>query len=76
MSRPEPQATLRFHSGDFEVVAPGAYVRCAVTGERIPLDELRYWSFERQEAYLNAEAATRRAMDVGAREPETGEAAS
>ncbi len=76
MSGPDLPATLRYRSGDFEIIMPGAYVRCAVTGERIPLGELRYWSFERQEAYLNAEAATRRAVDVGAREPPTGEVAS
>lgn len=76
MLRPDSRATLRYRSGDFEVVIPGTYVCCAVTGERIPLDELRYWSFERQEAYLNAEAATRRAMDAGALEPSAGEAAS
>ena len=29
----------------------------AVTGGRIPLHELRYWSVERQEAYVDAEAS-------------------
>jgi hypothetical protein len=41
-------------------VRPGQYVICAVTGASIPLDELTYWSAERQEAYASAEAATRR----------------
>ena len=69
MSGPDLPATLRYRSGDFEIIMPGAYVRCAVTGERIPLGELRYWSFERQEAYLNAEAATR--TGGGCRRPGT-----
>ena len=30
---------------------------CAVTGARIPLHELRYWSVERQEPYVDAEAS-------------------
>jgi hypothetical protein len=35
-------------------------VRCAVTGEPIPLEELRYWSVDRQEAYANADAVLAR----------------
>jgi hypothetical protein len=35
-------------------------VRCAVTGRTIPLDELRYWSVELQEAYADAESSLRR----------------
>jgi hypothetical protein len=38
----------------------GAFVRCAVTGTPIPLEELKYWSVERQEAYVNPEAVLRR----------------
>jgi hypothetical protein len=33
------------------VVSPGTYVRCAITDVRIPLDELKYWSVDLQEAY-------------------------
>lgn len=51
------EARIRYLDGDFQVVSPGAFVRCAVTGEAIPLDELKYWSVARQEAYLNAEAS-------------------
>jgi len=29
----------------------GNLVRCAVTDARIPLDELKYWSVDLQEAY-------------------------
>lgn len=51
------QATLHYGSSDFTIMEPGAYVICAVTGENIPLDHLRYWSHERQEAYKDAEAS-------------------
>ena len=37
------------------MVRPGAFVRCAVTGLPIPLEELKYWSVDLQEAYLNPE---------------------
>jgi hypothetical protein len=39
------------------VLSDGDHVRCAVTGRRIPLDTLRYWSVARQEAYADAEAS-------------------
>jgi hypothetical protein len=50
------EADVKFLDGDFRVVKPGAYVRCAVTGQAIPLEELKYWSVERQEAYATPEA--------------------
>jgi hypothetical protein len=37
-------------------------VLCAVSGEKIPLDALRYWSATRQEAYATPEIATRRLL--------------
>ncbi len=48
------EARIRYLDGDFQVTSPGAFVRCAVTGESIPLDELRYWSVARQEPYVSA----------------------
>lgn len=51
------EARIRYLDGDFQVTGPGAFVSCAVTGERIPLDELRYWSVERQEPYVDANAS-------------------
>jgi len=36
------------------------YVRCAVTDVRIPLDELKYWSVDLQEAYALASAVLQR----------------
>lgn len=54
------EAKIEFLDGDFRILRPGAYVRCAVTGEAIPLDELRYWSVDRQEAYANPAASMKR----------------
>jgi len=58
MSR-ETEARLHYRDGAFDIVFPGSYVLCAVTGIRIPLERLRYWSVERQEAYVDAGAALR-----------------
>lgn len=51
------EAQLHFGSSDFTILEGGAYVICAVTSEHIPLEELRYWNDDRQEAYKDAAAA-------------------
>ena len=51
-------AVLRYDTPDFEVVKGGTFVLCAISGERIPLDRLTYWSAEFQEAYSGAVEAT------------------
>lgn len=53
----EGEATLSYGDSDYEVVRPGRFVTCAVTGEPIPLPELRYWSVDRQEPYATVQAA-------------------
>ena len=54
------EADVKYLDGDFRVVRPGAFVRCAVTSVPIPLEELKYWSVEEQEAYASPEAVMRR----------------
>ena len=58
------EARIRYLDGDFQILAPGAFVRCAVTGREIPLDELRYWSVARQEAYADAAASLTRHLET------------
>jgi hypothetical protein len=59
------EARIRYLDGDFQVLSPGAFVRCAVTGESIPIDELKYWSVERQEAYASAEISLKQELQAG-----------
>ncbi len=54
------EAQVRYLDGDFRVVRPGSYVRCAVTGEAIQLEELRYWDVDLQEAYSTPQAKLER----------------
>jgi hypothetical protein len=54
------EARLRYLDADFQVLQEGEFVRCAVTGQPIRLDRLRYWSVALQEPYVSAEAAFRR----------------
>src|ERR1035438_8150971 len=61
--RPTPmpgEADVKYLDGDFRVVRPGAFVRCAVTGVPIPLEELRYWNVDLQEAYASPQAVLQR----------------
>jgi hypothetical protein len=67
MSGHTREAKIHYLDGTFRLLAAGDHVRCAVTGAIIPLDELRYWSVQRQEAYADAAAsleAERRAGNV------------
>ena len=50
-------AKLHYLAGTFRVLSAGDHVICAVTGKAIPLEQLRYWSVARQEAYASAEAS-------------------
>src|SRR5262245_9277883 len=54
------EAEFKYLDVYFRVVRPGAFVRCAVTGLPIPLEELKYWSVDLQEAYVNPEAVLQR----------------
>jgi hypothetical protein len=65
MERDQGEARLRYLDGDYDVVIPGAYVVCAVTGIHIPLDALRYWSVDLQEAYASPALATKRMQEKG-----------
>lgn len=62
--RPSSEAVLRYLDGDYEIVKHGAYVSCAVTGEPIALDELRYWSVARQEAYASGLISFERELEL------------
>lgn len=55
-------ARLHYMANGFRLLSPGDHVLCAVTGKAIPLDELRYWSVIRQEAYASAEISTQAAL--------------
>ncbi len=58
MSNTDRPARLHFMANGFRVLTPGDHVVCAVSGARIALDDLRYWSVARQEPYAGAALAT------------------
>ena len=61
----EGLAEVEYLDGEYHVVKPGSFVICAVTGTHIPLDALRYWSVDLQEAYASPEIATKRFRETG-----------
>jgi hypothetical protein len=63
--RPEGLAQVEYLDGEYHVVKPGSYVICAVSGIHIPLDALRYWSVDLQEAYATPQIATKRLQETG-----------
>ena len=65
MNASERPAELRYGPNGFQVMRPGPFVLCAVSGQRIALDELRYWSAVRQEAYATCDLATKRLLGQG-----------
>ena len=57
MSNGGREARVHYMPGTFRVLSAGDHVRCAATGQPILLEELRYWSVARQEAYATAQAS-------------------
>ena len=57
MSGGRRQARVRYLDGTLRLLSDGDFVLCAVTGEEIPLHEVKYWSVARQEAYADAAAS-------------------
>ncbi len=58
------EAKVRYLDSEFQVLSPGDYVRCAVSGRPIPLGELKYWSVAEQEPYASAEISVQRYKEL------------
>ncbi len=63
--RPDGLAEIEYLDGEYRVIRPGSFVICAVTGLQIPLEALRYWSVDLQEAYATPAAALNRMQETG-----------
>ena len=62
LSNKNRPAKLHYMAGSFRLLSPGDHVVCAVSGEKVSLDDLRYWSVARQEPYASAEIAVQREL--------------
>ena len=50
-------AKLKYLPNNFKIIEDGDYVECAVSGKKINLENLNYWSVELQEAYFSYKEA-------------------
>ncbi len=46
-------AKIKYLPNNFQVIEPGDYVECAVSGKKIKIENLTYWNVELQEAYFS-----------------------
>ena len=60
---PAEEAILDYQEGEYRIVRPGRYVVCGVTGEKILLEDLRYWSVDLQEPYASTDAVLQRLQE-------------
>jgi len=58
------KAKIKFKPNNFEIVEEGDHVTCAVSGKNIPLNQLKYWNAELQEAYFSPKEAQQRYEEI------------
>lgn len=58
------EAKVHYMSNDYQIISPGSFVKCAVTGQSISLNELRYWNVDLQEAYASAQVSLQRYKEI------------
>ena len=46
-------AKLKYLPNNFNVLESGDHVICAISGKKIMLEDLTYWSVDKQEAYFS-----------------------
>ena len=57
------EAKLKYKPGSYDIVIPGDYVVCNVSGKKISLQDLKYWNVELQEPYYSCLLYTSDAAD-------------
>ena len=50
-------AKIKYLPNNFEILEPGNYVECAVSGKQISIENLNYWNVELQEPYYSYKEA-------------------
>jgi hypothetical protein len=57
-------AKIKYLPNNFQVIEPGDYVECAVSGKMINLENLTYWNVELQEAYFSYKEAYKKREEL------------
>ena len=54
-------AKLKYLPNNFEIIEQGDHVICAISGKKIPIENLNYWNVQLQEPYYSyVEASQKR----------------
>ncbi len=57
-------AKIKYLPNNFEIIENGDHVICAISGKKISLESLTYWSVDHQEAYFSyVEACIKREQE-------------
>ena len=56
----ENKAKIKINANNFEILEEGDFVICAVSGKKVPLNQLTYWNIDLQEAYFSPKEAEQR----------------
>ncbi|ALE03471.1 DUF2093 domain-containing protein [Bartonella ancashensis] len=62
-SSDEREAIISYSSNEYKIIKYGTYTVCAVSKQKIPLDDLKYWNHHRQEAYASCELSYHRELE-------------
>ncbi|WP_455475071.1 DUF2093 domain-containing protein [Bartonella sp. B30(2025)] len=62
-SNNDREAKIHYSNSEYKILKYGTYTLCAVTGQKIPINDLKYWSPLRQEAYANCEISYHRELE-------------
>ena len=57
-------AKIKYSANNFQVIEPGDYVICAVSGKEIEVENLTYWNVELQEAYFSYVEAFKKKEEI------------
>ncbi len=57
-------AKIKYLPNNFQIIEPGNYVECAVSGKEISIENLNYWNVELQEPYFSHEEAFQRQEEI------------
>ena len=54
-------AKIKYLPNNYQIIEEGDHVICAISGKKIPLENLTYWNVDLQEAYFSyVEASQKR----------------
>ena len=60
-------AKIKYLANNFKVIQDGDYVTCAISGKKIPLENLTYWNVDLQEAYYSYKEANQKKEKLNAK---------